>query len=126
MRLTKEQNKIIDDFIISSIDFSDYAIGNNEKTEIQLKNVYNTFLTEKGNYYLDKSANLQLVFADWLSGLPTCVNLPFSYFDIGLFVKSYYHEVTEKELEHFQDNYWNFMTMRFFKLFKKYKIEVKK
>jgi hypothetical protein len=61
--------------------------------------------------------------AEWLSGLPGAVSIPFSYIDILQLAKdsgSLPQDATEKQEDRVCENYWNYMAMRITELFRKY------
>lgn len=57
-------------------------------------------------------------------GLPSCFNIEFMNFEILNLYKSWYNidVLTEKQEQKILDNYWNFITVKTFQLFKKFKI----
>jgi hypothetical protein len=120
MRLKKEHYQMYMDFFVSKIDGEDYGrelITEEEK----VKFVYDCFVNEKVRQDR-RNMPLYNLFSEWLSGLPSCVNLPFMNYDIIELAVWINGEMTEKEKDRILDNYWYFMTDIFNRLCKKYKI----
>ena len=115
-------------YILDSIDFSDYDI-NPESEKDKLQEVFNQF---KRTAIYDNNLrrfkyNLTDIFADYLMGLPSFLNLAFTNYEILQLAKSWKsipEDATEKQEDKIISNYYNFMAVNFFKLFRKYKINM--
>jgi hypothetical protein len=68
--------------IITGFNFDGYDFNQRDPSTLHKINfVYKTFLSEyihKFNNHMPKD----VLFAEWLSGLPNVINIPFYYFDI--------------------------------------------
>lgn len=90
---------------------------------VALKHVY---LSEYG-HEVARSKNYQQTFASYLMGLPSCVNIPFSNYEIlQLSVKweSLPVEYTEKQADNILENYWSFMAMQYSKEARKHGVDL--
>ena len=114
-------------YIFDCIDFSDYDI-NPETEKEQLQEVFNEF--NRVAVYpnnLKRFGNYQLMFADYLMGLPSNFNVDFENYKILKIAKkwgSIPEEATEKQEDKILSNWWNFIASNTFKLFRKYKIDM--
>jgi hypothetical protein len=64
-------------------------------------------------------------FTEWLMGLPTAINIDYTYFDIlRLAVEwgSISEDATEKQQENMTNNWFNFIMVKFFQLCRKYDV----
>ncbi|NCC71385.1 hypothetical protein EOM09_07435 [bacterium] len=123
MRLTKENKQDIEKYILNSIDSENYnIILENEKQKLEF--VYNTFINEFG--FRIKQIGLYSAFSEYLQGLPSCINIDFYNYKILELAQSWGQEVeTEKQQDKVINQWFDFITNQFFKLCKKYKIELK-
>jgi hypothetical protein len=121
MRLTKEQINEYKQVILSGVDGENYGKQvETEKEKIQF--VMDCFQAEA--YKWQKQKNIQVVFREWLMGLPSALSIPFMNYDIiQLAEKINGIKYTDKQAEKIIENYFGFMTNIFFKLVKQYKIE---
>jgi len=70
--------------------------------------------------------NLQNRFADWLQGLPSAIDIEYYNFDIIQLAKKWEaipQNATEKQEQKILDNYWDFMSCKFFQLCKQNKVD---
>lgn len=81
MRLTKEQNQKVNQYIIDCIDSECYGVETKTDKE-KLSFIFDTFKKEKGWEINQRRKNTQVIFADWLSGLPSCFNIEFMNYKI--------------------------------------------
>ncbi len=119
MRLTKKQNKTINQYIISCIDSEPYGVQTNTDKE-KLVFLYETFLAEYG--YNIERVGLHKAFYDYLQGLPTIFKIEFENYKILELATSWgclSKNPTEKEECKILKNYWNFMATRTLQLIKK-------
>lgn len=121
-RLTTEQINEYKKVILDGIDGENYGKQvETEKEKVQF--AYDCFLLEAFNW--NKNRNMQVVFTEWLQGLPSALNIPFTNYDIiQLAERINKVTYTEKQADKILENYFNFMANIFFKLVKQYKIEV--
>ena len=125
MKLTKEQRDNYLKFFKDSINICDY--DNFKDHALQPENdVQKLFLIFK---YEMSSRVTQIgflnAFTEWLQGLPGCIDIPFSNYDIlqlALKMGSLKDLNNDKEEQKILDNYWNFSANYFMKLFKKEKL----
>ena len=111
-------------YIVSCIDGSGYEVNTDtmdEKGKLQF--LYNTFKIEYG-------WNIQRVgeykaFTEWLQGLPTCFGIDFENYHI-LHLAYNWGSIKETDTESRKDkilsNWFNFIMVKTYQLFKKYKI----
>lgn len=108
------------------------AISNEENficTSLKVQYLYETFESEFKNPYEMKRAknNLQVCFSNWLQGLPSVLDIPFTNYDIIQLAKKYNSlesDASEKREQVIINNYFNFITLNYFKIFKNYKIKI--
>jgi hypothetical protein len=70
--------------------------------------------------------NLQNRFADWLQGLPSCINVDFENYRIIEIAKewgSIGKDATDKQEDKILDNWFNFISCKFFQLCKQNKVD---
>ena len=122
MRLTKEQNEIVLKYILDCISSEGYEENPTTDKEKVLF-LKNTFIAEYG--FKIKQVGEWKSFKEWLQGLPSVLNIVFMNCDILKMAKEWgtlSQNPTEKEEDKILNNYWDFMTNKTFKLFKKFKI----
>ena len=76
------KTKELKNYLINSIDLSDYE-GSLENT---LENVYEIMQREKFSYRNDNELK---TIIDWLQGLPSCLALVYTYYDIKELMHSF-------------------------------------
>lgn len=109
-------------YIINSFDFSDYDV---EPVTVQekIEFVKNEFESSM-KWNIDRLGH-QKALSEWLSGLPSCLNIAFNYCDIlDLAVEwdSIPENYTDKQADKITDNYWNFMANKLGQLFRGYRL----
>lgn len=125
MRLSKEQNKKYCDYILSCIDSSDHYPLEPKTDKDKVRFVVDCFVNEKWSWQKKQNINLQNAFTEYLQGLPTCLTLAFYNSDIIKLAEEVNGEVYgEKQADKILENYWLFMTAKFFKLAKSLKIDI--
>ena len=106
----------INDFLLSSISFEECEdLTNRQKVEY----LFSTFNQEFNHEYNKKHyPNYQLRIANWLQGLPSCIDIPFTYCDILELAKSLHDvkEFTEKQEDTILSNYFNHIAFHLIKL----------
>ena len=121
-RLTKDQIDQYKQYFIDYISAEDYNHKELKTDKEKLQFVFDCFYSEY--WHWNKKRNIQAVFAEYLSGLPSCVNIVFMNYDILQLVEKINGKLTEKQEDRIIENYWNFMSSIFFKLVKQYKINI--
>ena len=124
MKLTKEIKKKYEVYCLDSIDSEGYnVLLNTDKEKLQF--LFDTFKSEY-NHEIVK-CGIYKAFTSWLQGLPSAVSIPFTNYDILNFYSDMngldYDNLSEKESFKILDNYFNFMMMQYFRLFKMYKVK---
>ena len=118
----KEQNKFYHDYIIDAIDPDGYDV-NPKGNKAKLQFLRDTFRDEYG--WAIQRMGEQRAMAEWLSGLPSAISLPFYNNDIIELAKksgSLPMNATDAQEGRVLDNYWNFMANKIMQLFRKYKV----
>jgi hypothetical protein len=113
-------------YILECIDSQGYEIKT-ETDEEKLNFLYNTFISEywyKENqvYY---HGNIITAFASWLQGLPSSFNIDYENYRIIEIAKewgSIPQDANDKQEDKILDNWFNFIAVNTFQLFKKHKI----
>lgn len=119
-------NKLAFDYILENIDSEAYEVETKTDAE-KLVFVLNCFNKEV-NYENNKRRipNLQLRFADYLMGLPSCITIDFEYYKILQIAKlweSIPENATEKQEDKILSNWFNFISAKFFQLCNKNKVD---
>ena len=118
MRLTKDQNKTINQYITGCIDSSAYGVETITDAE-KLSFLFQTFKREK-QWHIDQNReSLVNIFKDWLQGLPTVLTIEFENYKILRLAKTWGslpEKPTEKQEGKLLENYWDFMAYRTMKL----------
>lgn len=114
-----EQKRFIHQYILDCVDSSGYGV----ETETDITKIVfllNTFKAEYG-WAVQRMGNHK-AFAEWLQGLPSCLNIAFMNCDIlALATKqgTLPDSPTEKQEDAILEKYWRYMTMRVFELHRK-------
>jgi len=98
-------------FIIDRIEFEDapYKISDRQKAEYLLA----TCKQEAGGCS-------QAVLTEWLTGLPSCINIPFANHEIIELTEWLHgHELSEEQADKVMDNYWSHMAFHILKIHRK-------
>jgi len=124
---SKEVKKYIQNYILKSIDSEGYSITTNTDEE-KIKFLTNTFVNEycyKEN--LTRYSNrYDLIFIEWLKGLPSSINIVFYNSDIINFFKECKlidENTTEKRIDYLLENYWKIICISYFDLKIKYNVK---
>jgi hypothetical protein len=118
MRLTKEIKQKIEVYCLNAINSDDTTFKDHKH---KLQYAYNRFISEYGHEI--KRYGEFNAFASWLSGL--ALDLDFYNCDILKLAREWGQDPkTEAQEDKIINQYWNFMTNQYFKLFKKYKINM--
>ena len=110
-------------YLLSQIDGTDYATETNTPAQ-KMQFVFDCFNSEYNNEYARRrTPNQQERFGEWLSGLPSCINIPCYNYDILALAKDL-QEIEGETKKSWEDavlkNYWNFMAHHILKLNQKY------
>jgi len=130
---TTELNFKVRPYIMDAIDSDGYDITcNTDKEKLQF--LYNTFISEYWHDYNKKyyKGNIQKCFESWLMGLPSCFNIDFENYKVIELAYKWGSidewNSTTRQIENRKDflcqNWFNFITVKTFQLFKKYKIDM--
>jgi hypothetical protein len=130
---TTELNFKVRPYIMDAIDSDGYDITcNTDKEKLQF--LYNTFISEYWHDYNKKyyKGNIQKCFESWLMGLPSCFNIDFENYKVIELAYKWGSidewNSTPRQIENRKDflcqNWFNFITVKTFQLFKKYKIDM--
>jgi hypothetical protein len=127
----KSQNQkvtFIYPYILNCIDSDNYEISPAPGTEEEkLKFLYNTFISEY--WYIENQKyyhnNIIVAFSSWLQGLPSSFNVDYENYRIIEMAKewgSLQADANDKQEDKILNNWWNFIAVNTFQLFKKYKV----
>ena len=118
MKLSQKTHDLYNQYLLDSIDFSGYELEIELKTNQQLiSQLFKTFEKEGG--WNVKRIGFAPALTEWLSGLPSCINIDFANYDILERAKKYGSlapGATEKDNEKLLSNYWDFMANKLIKL----------
>lgn len=120
---TKQLNTLAFNYILNAIDSEGYEVTTNTDQE-KIQFVLTTFISEQ-SYNIDYYGNIQTAFTNWLMGLPSCVNIDFENYQIIELAKNWGsipQNATEAQEDKIINNWFNFITNKFFQLAKKNKV----
>jgi len=123
LKLTIEQNEIINQYIINCIDSDNYEASpetNKEKFQFLLS----TFRSEY-QHMIDRQGN-QRALTEYLSGLPSCFHLDFyndKILDLAVSWGSISKDASESQKDKILNNWFNFIANRILVLARKNKID---
>jgi hypothetical protein len=123
LRQTKETKELFNEYILKCISTDGHSLKEEPLTNKErLQFLYNTFKAEYG--FLIKERGKYTAFKEWLQGLPSSFNIEFMNAEIIKLAESIYQcELTEKEQYKVLSNWFNFISVKTFKLFEKYNIK---
>ena len=121
MKLTTKQEQQYNTYLLDSIDFDgfDFVAPTNNKEK--LLKFFEVFNTEVG-YNIARIGEFNAL-TEYLQGLPSCINIVFTNYDILELAKKYgslSKNSTDKEDQKILDNYFSFMANNLIKLKNKY------
>ena len=99
--------------IIDNIDFDGYGISNDCYLYDKIKTLYNIFKREYG--FMIPRIGKEKAFAEWLSGLPSVLIVPFYYYEILENAKNYGLTIKDEDL--FCSEYFNNLSNAYFTLY---------
>jgi hypothetical protein len=109
-------------YIIDCIDSDAYDVETTGTKE-KLQFLSDTFQKEFG-WNIERIGQYK-AFQEWIQGLPSVFNIEFENYKILELAKkvgTLDKNATEEQEDRIIDNYWNFITVLTFQLFRKYKI----
>ena len=108
-------------YIIKSINSENYDVVTKGRIQ-KLKFLKDTFIKEAG-WNIERVGEVN-AFKEWTQGLPTVFNIEFENYKIlELAVKWDQLTLGDTQREdHILENYWNFIAVKTFQLFRKYKV----
>ncbi len=113
-------------YILKCIESEGYEVKTETNTE-KLAFLYKTFVSEY--WYIENQRyyhnNIIVAFASWLQGLPSSFNIDYENYRIIEIAKewgSLAPDADDKKEDKILDNWWNFISVKTFQLFKKHKI----
>ncbi len=125
----KQLDQTVKRYIIEAIDSTGYDLKQPLLSdEYKLRFLYSTFLKEYG-WAIGRHGE-QLAFREWLQGLPSCFNIDFENYKIielayawGSIDRGLSDKARDKREDMILDNWFNFITVKTFQLFKKYGVK---
>ena len=120
--MTKIQKEKYYKYIINCIDSEAYDIKT-KSTKDKLQFLSDTFHKEYG-WNIERIGQY-MAFQEWTQGLPSVFHIEFYNYKIIELAKkigTLDKNATEKQEDRILENYWNFITILTFQLFRKYKI----
>lgn len=125
LKQTKQTKEQFNEYILKAIYTDEYKAYNVDVEPVtdkeRLQFLYNTF--NKEFKYRIKQIGQYNAFKEWLQGLPSVFNIDFMNHEILTLTEKIYNcTLTEKEQEKILNNWFNFITVKTFKLFEKYSI----
>jgi len=124
-RMTTDQKKVIDRFIIDTIETDGYDYRGGSSDRDKLKFLADTFKDEYG--WSIPRMGTQRALEEWFRGLPSVFSLPYNNYDIIQLAKqwgSLPNNATERQEDKILDNYWKFMAAKTLQLMRKNKISI--
>lgn len=92
----------VQEYIINSIEFTEDEQANEQETAWQLQAIYHQFKMEKlkgehghKRFDLSRPLNEKRIFAEWLKGLPTNINIEFRSFEQADLLESWGIEIND-------------------------------
>ena len=119
-------NSLAFDYMLNAIDPSGFDIEVNTDVE-KLQFVLNCFNNEFNYEYNKKNVpNLQTRFAEYLMCLPSCINIDlenYKILEIAEKWESIPNDATESQKDKILNNWFNFISSKFFRLCDKNKVD---
>jgi hypothetical protein len=119
-------NITVKDYIIGCIDSEAYEVETTTEAE-KLQFLYNTFVLEYWYDYNKKyyKGSIYKCFEGWIQGLPSVFNIDFENYRIIELAKAWGsipQDADDRREDKILENWFNFITVKTFQLFRKYKI----
>ena len=118
MKTSKKTHDLYNQYLLDGISFDGYELEIELKTNQQLINQLFKIFEKEGGWNV-KRIGLAPALSEWLSGLPSCINIDFANYDIIERAKKYGSlapGATEKDQDKLLSNYWDFMANKLIKL----------
>jgi hypothetical protein len=116
-------DKVVKDYILDAIDCTQYEGVECKDGKEYLAFLYKTFKAEYG-WNIERVGEVS-AFKEWMQGLPSSFNIDFENYKIlQLAVKwgSIPENYTERQADKILENWFNFIAVKTFQLFKHYKV----
>lgn len=110
-------------YILNSIDSDDYNEGPMATDKQKLEFLYKTFRREYSHAIQQMGAHR--AFIEWMQGLPSSFHIDFENHEILKLAKKWGTlpaNATERQEDKILNNWWNFLAVNTFKLFRKHKV----
>jgi hypothetical protein len=104
----------INDFILSNINLEDYNVRNAKGI---ISTVHDIFISEYGHEIKRQRGNKIKAFKEYLMGLPTCLSVPFYYYDINPILKGWNLYDSKLSDSENSDKYFEFIAIQFMALY---------
>lgn len=105
-------------YLLGQIDGTDYKVKTDTPLE-KINFVFECFINEyECKYNTKRLPNIQDRLADYLRGLPTCISLPYTHFDILQLAKELQEaeEFSEQRQDRICSSFFNFIAYHLIKL----------
>jgi hypothetical protein len=122
MRRTKELNQYVYKYILEAIDPTVYNLNLHTDKE-KLEFLYDTFKREY-SYMINQVGQVNAM-REWIMGLPSSFNIEFKNNEIlklAVLWQSIPENYTDKEADKIINNWFNFVAVKTFQLFRKHKV----
>ena len=122
VRINKEMDSKINEYILNAIDFSDYKNIKATTEKEKLTELFKIFKSEYG--FNINRLGLENAFKEWIMGLPNVFNIDFENYKIIEFAEkigSIKPNANDNEQYKILDNWFNMITNKTFKLMKRIK-----
>ena len=117
MKTSKKTHDLYNQYLLDSIDFSGYGLPEPRTNKDKINLFFGVFMSEYG-YNLKRMSEWEAL-TEWLSGLPSCINIDFANYDIIERAKKYGSlapGASDKDQDKLLSNYWDFMANKLIKL----------
>ena len=117
MKLSQKTHDLYNQYLLDGISFDGYDLPEPKTNKDKINQLINTHGNEYG-WNIQRVGPLNSL-TEWLSGLPSCINIDFANYDIIERAKKYGSlapGATEKDQDKLLDNYWRFMANKLIKL----------
>lgn len=128
----KTNYKKVEQYIIESMnaDYIEECTGKDADTPKQLfEGLFECFYSEYGRFIQQGRGNCQEGLKEWLSGLPSAVDIAFFNCDVLEISKEWGmlpENPTEKQEDKILENYFGFMSMQYLKFSRRHGVEILK
>jgi len=123
MRNTVKQNKLIDEYIMNSIQVDEDMCAKDK-----LEALYDTFMSEYMNEYeMKRYGSVEKVFEQYTLGLPSVFEIHYEYYYIEKQLREWEiitDDMPSRKVEQLKMNWFNYIAHRVFKLMRKARVGV--